>query len=286
MITLTEEQASKLIPRFSFEHHKGTGGTALLFCGSVGFSGAAALAASACYRSGAGIVRCVLPERIYQAVSTLVPEAVFIPVGRGRTLSPAALRRLKSDKISASAVLIGCGLGRSRAAAALFKKVMSNKKAPIIIDADGLNIASDCIYCIKDHPSTVITPHPGEAARLLGTTVAEIQGDRVAAVKRLARLTDGVALLKGHGTLIAAPDSEVYLCPFGNAGMGKGGSGDVLAGMITSFAAQGMSPLDSALLGTVLHSLAGDAAALDLSENAMLPSDITHHLPEVFKRLK
>lgn len=282
---INEGMLKNLIPHFSKEHHKGTGGTALLFCGSVGYAGAAALSAAGCLRCGVGIVRCVVPEKIYPIVSSAVPEAVF-SVGGGRDrITKKDVQRVIKNNYRVSSVLIGCGIGTKSGTERAVEDVLREFNVPTVIDADGLNLLSSRIYCIKRHPDTIITPHPGEAARLLGTTAEDIQSDRFSAVVKLSEITGGIAVLKGHNTLIADTNGNVFVCPFGNPGMGKGGSGDVLSGMITAFLAQGMKPLDSAILGVSLHSLAGDAAAERLGEISMMPTDIIKALPDVIKNL-
>lgn len=277
-------EISHLIPRFSPDHHKGTGGTSLLVAGSVGFAGAAALSATAAYRSGAGIVRCIIPERIYEIVSTLIPEAVFSPLGDEETLLESAINEILLREASSKAILVGCGLGNNKKTKALTKRILKETKIPLILDADGLNCLSDCIEYIAERDNTIITPHPGEAARLLGIPINEIQENREKYARVLAQKTNSVTVLKGHNTIITSPTGEECFCPYGNAGMGKGGSGDILAGMITSFVTQGLRLFDAAVLGVTLHALAGDAAAEKFSENSMLPTDLINALPEVFKK--
>ncbi len=277
-------QIRLLIPHLSPDHHKGTGGTSLLVAGSVGFAGAAALSATAAYRSGAGIVRCILPERIYEIVSTLIPEAIFSPVGEEETLTESAISEILLREKNANALLVGCGMGNNQNTKALTKRILKETKIPLILDADGLNVMSDCIEYIAERENTVITPHPGEAARLLGIPTNEIQENREKYARVLAQKTNSVTVLKGHNTIIISPTGEECLCPYGNAGMGKGGSGDILAGMITSFVTQGLRLFDAAVLGVTLHALAGDAAAEKKGLNSMLPTDLINALPEVFKK--
>lgn len=285
MKTITEKQISELIPRFEPTRHKGDGGTVLCVCGSVGLAGAAALSAEGAYRCGAGIVRCVVPKDIYKIVSTLVPEAVFSLYDSEHLTLKAAEYIVDSTK-KADCLLIGCGIGNNADTKQGVINLLKNFEVPTVIDADGINCLADDINIFSKHiGKTVITPHPAEAARLLKTDLQSIQSDRISAVKELAKICNGVAVLKGHDTLICEND-EVYLCPFGNAGMAKGGSGDILAGMIAGFIAGKMPPLQSAILGVALHALAGDLAAKELTENSMLPRDILSRLPLVFKKYK
>lgn len=276
MYEITVDDISRLAPVFKPDRHKGDGGTALMLCGSKGYAGAAALAAKSCYRCGAGIVRCVVSEDIYGIVSALVPEAVF-------SVSDDKLSAFFEASRSATAAAVGCGLGAGEDVKRTVREIISAVSLPLVLDADGLNALSDSIEYIKNHRGEcVITPHPGEAARLLGCTVGEIQSDRVGAVKELAKRSGAVALLKGHGTLICDTSGNISVLTLGNAGMAKGGSGDVLTGIITSFLAQGMNAFDAAVLGAAVHSRAGDLAAERFSQTAMLPSDMISLLPEVF----
>ena len=285
MKTITENAVERLIPTIQKDHHKGKGGTALMLCGSRGYAGAAALAANGAYRVGVGIVRCILPESIYSIVSTLVPEAVFSfceELGGERRDN---VEEIVSLSQKARAMLIGCGLGNNSSTAETVKSILQSAEIPLVLDADGLNVLTGGIEYLRRYKGDkIITPHPAEAARLLGLDTEVIQADREKYARMLADATGAVTVLKGNGTIIALPYGESYLCPFGNGGMGKGGSGDILAGMITGFLCQGLAPLESAILGVAIHALAGDDAAERLSKNAMMPRDILDSIPTVFKK--
>ncbi|MBR5451567.1 MAG: NAD(P)H-hydrate dehydratase [Clostridia bacterium] len=285
MKTITLNAVERLIPEIKDDHHKGKGGTALMLCGSYGLAGAAALAANGAYRVGVGIVRCVVPESIYSIVSTLVPEAVFSFCREYDGKRQDDIGEILTLGEKSNAMLIGCGLGNNNYTAETVKNILQRVEIPIVLDADGLNVLSGGIEYLRRYKGEkIITPHPAEAARLLGVDTAAIQSDREKYARMLADATGAVTLLKGHDTIIALPYSELYLCPFGNGGMGKGGSGDILAGMITGFLCQGLAPLESAILGVSIHALAGDDAAERLSKNAMMPRDILDSIPAVFKK--
>lgn len=277
MTELTKEMLTSLLPRFAENRHKGDGGRALMAVGSYGMAGAAALAAEGAYRVGCGLVDLILPPSIYPTVTGLVPEAVYHP-------TDAVDETLDKLMKTASCLLVGCGFGKGEhQSAAVYLTVRS--ALPLILDADGLNAVAGRIDCLKEHRAPLIlTPHPGEAARLLGTTVEAVETDREKAVRELAARSGGVAVLKGHHTLLAAGE-ELFLCPFGNAGMAKGGSGDILAGMIAGLLAQGYTAQDSALLAVGLHALAGDEAAKQCGPIAMMPRDTLAALPVVLKNL-
>ena len=260
--------------------HKGTFGTALTFCGSYGFAGAAVLAAKGALRSGVGILKAVLCESIYVPFTVSVPEAVCVPV------KPNAAGRFNPDNIDipallsgCSAVLIGCGMGNDEDTKRLTREIILNTDVPIVIDADGINTIACCIDIIKKCKAPVIlTPHPGEMARLCGVTAREIESDRVKYARDFAKKYGCILVLKGANTVVAAPDGEITFNTTGNPGMSTGGSGDVLAGITVSLLTQGLEPLTAAKAAVYLHGEAGDKAAKKRGERAMLPTDLTEEL--------
>lgn len=260
--------------------HKGTFGTALLLCGCYGMCGAEILAARAALRSGAGIVKAVVCDKNYVPFCTAVPEAVTVPTD---TCQSGAMS-VSEDTLSlllanAASVLIGCGLGSSEEAKKLTYSVLKKVNTPIIIDADGINAVSSDISIIKKIKAPVIlTPHPGEMARLCNTSVSEIEADRVGFAGRFAVENNCILVLKGANTVVASPDGSIYFNTTGNPGMATGGSGDVLAGIIVGLLAQGVEPLGAAKAAVWLHGNAGDLASLKKGQRSMLPSDIIEEL--------
>ncbi len=259
--------------------HKGTLGTLTLVCGSVGMAGACILAARAALRSGVGLVRIAADQRLYPVLAPALPECVFtlLPVD-----DPEALReRLRAALASATACAAGCGLGDL--AGLLVPLLLEDCRVPLLLDADALN------WCAR-HPELlsraqaplVLTPHPGEMARLCRDETAEIQRDRLGAAREKARETGAVVVLKGAATVIAAPNGPTAVNPTGDPGMAKGGSGDVLAGIIGSLLAQGTPPFDAAVTGAYIHGLAGDLCARSLGRRSMQPTDLLARLPEAF----
>ncbi len=264
--------------------HKGDFGKPLLICGSYGMAGAAAMATKAALRSGAGVVTTALPDGIYPIVAGKIDEAVFcpLPMGSDGTLALEAWDRLEGRLLGATSILIGPGLGRSNSVTRLVARALARATCPVILDADGINAMEGRIELIRACKAPVIlTPHSGEMARLLGCSVGEVEGDRLAAVHRAARMTDAVVILKGHRTLIAQGE-KVWMNTTGNPGMATGGSGDVLAGMLAAFAGRGILPATSACAAVYYHGLAGDFAAAALTETAMLPGDLLQFLPKAF----
>ncbi len=264
-----------VFPKRKHNAHKGTFGTAVMFCGSYGMAGAAVLAARAALRSGCGIVKAVLCDGIYAPFTASVPEAVCLPVKQSENGTLPGDLGLPAVLSGASAVLIGCGCGCDDHIKTLVRRVAEESTVPLVIDADGINAIGRSIDIIKNCKSPMIlTPHPGEMARLTGKTVAEVEADRITVAKEYAAKSGCILVLKGADTLVAAPNGDVFVNLTGNPGMAKGGCGDVLAGMLVSLLAQGIPPLSAAKAAVFLHGDAGDKAAAKLGERAMLASDL------------
>ncbi len=285
---LTEADIAACFTKREPDSHKGTYGHLLAVCGSVGMAGAAILSARAALRSGVGLLTVALPKSIYPIVSAAVPEALFLPLPEtadGRlqeTVLPSLLRALNGK----SALLIGCGLGCCADTQVLVYELVQQATCPVVLDADGLNALAPHIDILKTAKAPlVLTPHPGEMARLVGKKVDEVQADRVHIATDFAQNYTVTLALKGNHTVIADA-THTYVNTTGNPGMATGGSGDVLAGMIAAFAAQGMSALDAAKCGVYLHGKAGDVAASKHSQHAMLPSDMIEELGGLFLNLE
>ena len=285
MTDITKESVAGLLPRRPDNAHKGTMGTLCAVTGSYGFSGAAVLSAKAALRSGVGLLYQVIPESIYPIFASSVHESVCVPV-RGSlqgTVAPADTDTILNIVRRATAVLIGCGMGNTSATAAVLRAVVCESGVPVVIDADGINALSKHIDILNERKAELIlTPHIKEFSRLSGLSVSEIidRQEQVARDFSLQR-PDITLVLKSHRTVIAR-NGETFRNTAGNSGMAKGGSGDVLAGIIASLAAQGCAPFDAAIAGVSIHAAAGDAAAEKLGKTAMLPSDIIDHLADVF----
>ena len=260
--------------------HKGTFGTALLICGSYGMCGAEILSSKAAAISGAGIVKSVVCDRNYTAFTQSVPEAVTIPVETSISGAPVLYDKTVLSAIGgASALLIGCGLGRSDDVTAAVKRVIRFTNIPTVIDADGINAVAGDISILRNVKAPLIlTPHSGEMARLLNTTAEDVEAHRVSYAKKFACDFHCVLILKGANTIVAAPNGEVYFNITGNYGMAKGGSGDVLSGITVALLANGYDPLDAALTAVYVHGKAGDNAANKYTKRTMTPSDILEEL--------
>ena len=269
-----------LLPDRDAKAHKGDFGKILLLCGSRGFTGAAYLAAMGALRCGAGLVNLGVPESIYAIEAVKLNEPVVFPLpDRDGMLSAEAVPDLLGRLPKMDAVLIGCGLGCSEGTLAVLEAVLKHSRCPVVVDADGINLLGQHKDLLRGRAfPTLVTPHAGEFLRLGGDPGA----DRLTAASALAGELNCIVVRKGHETCIT--DGTVhYINPTGNPGMAVGGSGDLLAGMITALLGQKLVPLEAAAAGVWLHGKAGDLAADRQGQYAMLPSDMLDELPRLLK---
>lgn len=274
------ETIHRLIPERKDDTHKGDYGKILLLCGSRGYTGAAALAAMGALRTGAGLVYLGVPESIYTIAAVKLTEPVVFPLpDRDGMLSVGAINELRVMLSGMDAVLIGPGLGQSVGTSAVLKTVLAEAACPVVVDADGINLLSGHMDILRGRSApTVITPHAGEFRRFTGAAVT----DRRQQAARLARDLGVTVVLKGHHTVIT-DGREGYINPTGNPGMAVGGSGDVLAGVITGLIGQGLTPLEASAAAAWLHGTAGDICAREIGQYGMLPTDILETLPRLMK---
>ena len=264
--------------------HKGTAGLVLVVAGSRGMAGAAALVGNGALRAGAGLVRIATADAALDAVAALAPCCTTAPLpDDGACLRAEAAERILELADGQGAVALGPGLGRTPAVGSVVRAVLEGLEIPIVLDADGLNaIAADAAETIaRASNGLILTPHPGEAARLLGTSVADIQADREAAAERLARL-GAVAVLKGAGTVVC-DGQRLYVNETGNPGMATAGAGDVLTGMMAAFLAAGMPMFEAAVLAVWAHGRAGDLAAERLGILGLTAMDLLDCVPEALR---
>ncbi len=275
------------IPPRPVQAHKGSMGRVLLVCGSRGMAGAAALAAEAALRGGAGYAVLAAPGGISAELTAAVPSAVLCLCGdRDRErLGEEDLDRIQGQIGDANALAVGPGLGTDPATGALLERLLASSGRPWVIDADALNLLAAAETARRSlTPSSVLTPHPGEAARLLGWDGAgRVQADRPAALAALVEAFGCVVLLKGAGTLVGAPGCAAWTNPSGNPGMATAGSGDVLTGLIAALGARGLEAREAARLGAYLHGRAGDLAAESLGPESLTASDLLRFLPEAVR---
>jgi len=264
----------RALPRRPADAHKGLFGHVMVVDGDTGFGGAAAMAAEAALKTGAGLVSVATRAGHVPAIIARCPEVMAVAVASGQQLEVLLDRP--------SVLVVGPGLGTSPWSEQLLQKALATG-LPLVVDADALNIlAAGRVGKDADLSRAVLTPHPGEAARLLGCTAADIQADRFAAVGALAAKYRATVLLKGAGTLIASGDGDIALCPYGNPGMATGGMGDILSGVIGALLGQGLSPRAAAETGACLHALAGDDGAAQHGQIGLCASDL---LPLLRRRL-
>lgn len=277
---LNHELVLSLLPDRNPWGHKGNFGKILLLCGSRGYTGAAFFAAMGALRAGAGLVFLGVPESIYGIEAVKLNEPVIFPLpDAGGRLSADAVPEILSRLPQMDAVLVGPGLGQSEGTLAVVRAVLEKAECPVVVDADGINVLSAHRDLLRGRKSpTILTPHDGEFARLGGV----IGEDRMAAAAALAEELGCVVLLKGHETCIT-DGTDGYLNPTGNPGMAVGGSGDVLAGVITALLGAGLPPLEAAACGAWLHGAAGDRCAAELGQYGMLPTDMLSALPRLMK---
>ncbi len=274
---LTRKNVRKILRVRSRFDHKGKFGHALLVSGSYGKMGAAILAARAALRGGLGLLTLHVPGVGYQIIQTAVPEVMV-------SIDPTAEIFSSCPTLEPYTVIgIGPGLGMAKDSIKALRSLLEQTKVPTVIDADGLNILASNRELLQLVPvGSILTPHPKEFERLVGPWKNDF--DRMEKQKRLAKDLKSVIVLKGAFTSIATPEGDVYFNSSGNPGMAKGGSGDVLTGILTSLLAQGYSAIHAAQLGVFLHGYAGDLAAYEKGMNSMIPSDLIESLPEAFKR--
>lgn len=256
--------------------NKGDFGHALIIGGDHGMGGAAIMAAEAAYRIGAGKVSVLTHEENITALLSRLPNAMSVPQNL------IAEKNWKKIFAGKTVIVIGPGLGKSSWSKELFLAAM-NSKLPKVIDADALNLISESkkIFNLKN---SIITPHPGEAARLLGVSNSAIQKDRKKSAKKLFEKFGAITVLKGKGSLICGKNF-LDECKLGNPGMAVAGMGDVLSGLIAGLVAQGLSRKDAAILGVEIHALAGDLAAKKQGEIGMIPTDLFSYIPLIIKSL-
>jgi hydroxyethylthiazole kinase-like uncharacterized protein yjeF len=271
-----------LPPRRS-DTNKGTYGHLLVVAGSPGKSGAAALAGVAALRSGVGLCTVATPADALSDVQGHAPELMGLALPAAAVLGPTHLDALLAAAEGKDALVIGPGIPRGPETHALIGELLGRLDVPVLIDADGLNaIAGHPELLQRSRAPVVVTPHPGEMARLTGKPVHEIQTNRIAAATSFARERRVVTVLKGARTLIAEPGGQLRVNPTGNPGMATGGTGDVLSGMVGAFLAQRLAPVDAASVGVLAHGLAGDAAARRWGRLGVIASDLTAALGEVW----
>lgn len=280
---ITGEEARRLLPVRAPSAHKGTFGHAGIIAGSVGKTGAAAMAARAALRTGVGLVTVAIPSSVNDTLEAKLLEAMTVPMPetKARTLARSGLDRLVAFANTRTAVAVGPGLTTHPETVELVQTLIKRLEVPSVLDADALNaLAGRTALLAECKIPPILTPHPGEMARLEEqATPQSINADRVGTAARFARHRGVILLLKGARTVTAHPDGRVAICPTGNPGMATAGTGDALTGILVGLLAQRLSAWDAACAGTYFHGLAGDLAAADLGPAGMTAGDLIDRIP-------
>jgi len=281
MTIITQELiVPRLRPR-PLQAHKGMYGRLLLVTGCRMYRGAAQLAVLGALRIGTGIVTLASIEPVLAATVGTLPECTLLPLPEGADglAAPESAALLADAAADCSAVVLGCGLGQGPGPTAILERLTTATHGPLLLDADGLNLLARAPQLLHRRAGpTILTPHPGEMARLCGKTAAEVQHAREATATRFAAEFQCIVVLKGHDTLVALPGGQCFFNKTGGPGLAKAGSGDLLAGLIGGLLAQGLAPSDAAICGVYLHGAAADLCAARKSNTGMLPHELAEDL--------
>lgn len=289
-LSLDVKKAAQLLPERDANGNKGTFGKVLLVCGSKNMVGCCVLAAKGALRSGAGLVTVAFPDVLYTSLTSRLTENLFLPLPTDENgfISHLAISDVLSAAEQADAIMLGCGIGVGYAQNLITTSLLSLDK-PLILDADALNNLVGCTALLKKSKAPVlITPHPGEMARLLGCSVADVQANRIGCAINFAKENGVNVLLKGHETVLCnSTGEEVYVNKTGNSGLAKGGSGDLLSGIIA-----GLTPnlqgdvFKAGVLGAFVHGMCADVLKAEMSEYSILPTDCADVLGRAFKAIE
>jgi len=269
------------------DSHKGDYGRVFIIAGSRGMTGAAFLSSQGALSAGSGLVINGIPESLNLIMEIKLTEAMTLPLQETKngSLSLKAKDSILDFTKKCNVVAIGPGLGTDSETGSLVAELLEKIEVPVVLDADGINaLGSDLEPVKKRKYKTVITPHPGEMARLTGKSIEEVQSNRTDTAKEVAEETGAIVCLKGHKTVVAGPEGSIYINETGNSGMATGGTGDVLTGMIASFIGQGVVDLSATITAVYLHGLAGDVAAEKKGQFSMIASDLLECMPEAFNK--
>jgi len=277
--------------RRKLKSHKGDFGHIFILAGSKSYSGAAVLCSEAAMRSGAGLVTLGIPESLSNAIIKIKPkEAMTLPLPetKEQTLSLVAYKKIKDFIKNIDVLVVGPGLTQNKSTQELVRRVIANIDKPMVIDADGLNALVGHLEMLHAARCTlhakILTPHPGEMARLLGISIKKVQDNRKDIAKQFAKDYKVTVVLKGRNTVVAGHKGKLYINKTGNPGMATAGSGDVLTGMIVAFLGQGLDTFSAAKYAVYLHGLAGDLAAKEKTQISLIASDIIAKIPEAIRK--
>ena len=287
--SLTFSEAASLVPKRPYDAHKGSTGRVFLIGGSVGMTGAATLSSTAAMRVGAGVVTVGCPASLNDILEIKLTEVMTLPlpeVRKKRCLSLRAMGLISEAALSADVVAVGPGLGTYFETIELLRRFLSQYNGRVVLDADGINVFKGDTEALRNVPcEIVLTPHYGELSRLLGTSISEIANDPIKAAKEASKISGKIILLKGTTTVITNPQGVMWINGNGNEGMATAGMGDILTGIISGFAAQGLELFNAAVLGAFVHGLAGDYAAEEKGILGMMSGDVLELLPQALNNI-
>jgi NAD(P)H-hydrate epimerase len=283
------EDARRVLPNYDENTHKGTRGRLVIVAGATGLTGAATLCALGAQRIGTGLVTVACPESLNPVLEAKLTEPMTAPVPEVESgfLSLRAAGRIVHLTTNVNAAVIGPGIGRHRETAQLLRELLVKLTVPMVVDADALYLLGGQMDIFKAAKAPVLmTPHPGEAAWLMKTTINEIEQNRVRVAKQLAAEYNVVVVLKGHHTVVADPRGDVRINPTGNRALATAGTGDVLSGVIGGLLAQRLAPFDAAVAGVYIHGVAGERAGRRFGLDGVLAGDLLPILPRVLRHLR
>ena len=290
LFTVSKDEIKSFLVKRESTAHKGDFGTVLVIGGSYEMPNAVYFASQSAVNSGAGLVKVLFPAVAYNAIAPKTYEQTLVPVESNKSgrVSQNSIKRIEKELKKCSCVVIGCGMGADDDTKAVTEYVIRNSEVPVILDADGINCIKDNIDIIDSAKSQIIlTPHPKEMSRISGVDVSEIQDDRLNTVKEFTKSHKCILVLKGATTLVGSNEfDDVYVNLSGNPGMATGGSGDVLAGIIASFVAQGANPFKSAIAGVNIHGVVGDFVTEKYSMMGNTPTLMLSELPTILKKFE
>ena len=288
-ILITPELFKEYFRERNLESHKGTYGHVLTIAGSMGKIGAGWLTSKAALRSGAGLATYAIPSSAYLKFDTRFPEIMVEPVSDKNHgyFSEESLGEIRPLAQGKDVIAFGPGIGTKKETVKFTQEIVSKLSLPMVIDADGLNNLGEHLIVLKKRRSdTVLTPHPGEMARLMGVETKEIQKDRIDICRQFASLHKVTLVLKGYRTVVASPKGEIYINPTGNPGMSTAGMGDALTGMIAAFIANKIPTLEASIAASYIHGLAGDISKEKIGEVGMIASDLIDNIPTAIKLIR
>ncbi len=286
---LTDEDVRKMLPIRKLNGHKGTHGKGILVAGSKGMSGAAVLAGRGALRSGIGLLQIVVPQGIAKEVDTAITEATIWSAPGDKCLNDEAWSVILKQSEKAQALAVGPGLAQNLEFISVIRKIVTSLSCPVVLDADALNLLAlepGLLAPGNGRGRLIITPHPGEMARLCECSVEDVESNRLDIAVAKAVEWEAVVVLKGSVTIVAAPDGRAFFNPTGNPGLGTGGTGDVLTGSILAWLAQGVAPLEAACLGVYLHGKSADVLAGEYGWSGFTATEVADTLPKVRRELE